>query len=89
MNNNRKLLQVSSEQREELERWAQSRALFAGDVFRTRSILCLAAGVSYREIGRTLGASAPTAYIRKLECCPGSSGFNVGNVPLTSLVAAS
>lgn len=51
---------MSSEQREELERWAQSRALPAGDVFRARVILSLANGQSYREIERKLGASAPT-----------------------------
>ena len=56
----RRLLQVSSEQREELERWAQSRALPAGDVFRARLILALADGRTYREIERRLGASAPT-----------------------------
>ncbi|MFL6417283.1 MAG: IS630 family transposase, partial [Bryobacteraceae bacterium] len=54
------MLQISSEQREELERWAQSRALPAGDVFRARLILSLAEGLSYREIESTLGASAPT-----------------------------
>ena len=53
-------LEVTSEQREELERWAQSRALPAGDVFRARLILSLADGLSYRAIERTLGASAPT-----------------------------
>jgi transposase len=57
---NRRLLQVDSRQREELERWAQSRALPAGDVFRARLILALANGQSYREIERKLGASAPT-----------------------------
>ena len=51
---------MTSEQREELERWAQSRALRAGDVYRARLILALADGLSYREIERTLGASAPT-----------------------------
>jgi len=56
----RELLQVSPEQREELERWAQSRGLPAGDVFRARLILALDKGLSYREIERTLGASAPT-----------------------------
>lgn len=60
MADNRRLLQVSSEQREELERWAQSRALPAGDVFRARLILALADGLTYREIERKLGASAPT-----------------------------
>jgi transposase len=60
MADNRELLRMSPEQREELERWSQSRALPAGDVFRARLILALAEGLSYREIERTLGASAPT-----------------------------
>jgi transposase len=57
---NRKLLQVSAEQRDELESWAQSRSLPVGDVFRARLILALADGLSYRQIERKLGASAPT-----------------------------
>jgi transposase len=57
---NRGLLQVSAEQRDELESWAQSRSLPAGDVFRARLILALAEGLSYREIESKLGASAPT-----------------------------
>ncbi len=57
---NRRLLEISAEQREELERWGQSRALPAGDVFRARLILSLAEGLSYRAIERKLGASAPT-----------------------------
>jgi len=57
---NQGLLQVSSEQEEELERLAQSRALPAGDVFRARLVLRLADGLSYRKIERKLGASAPT-----------------------------
>jgi transposase len=57
---NRGLLSISKEQREELGRWAQSRALAAGDVFRARLILALADGLSYREIERKLGAGAPT-----------------------------
>ena len=52
---NRGLLQLSVERREELERWAQSRALPAGDVFRARLILCLAEGLSYREIEEETG----------------------------------
>src|SRR4028119_1546003 len=56
----RRVLPVDSEQRDELERWAQSRALPAGDVFRARLILALADGLTYREIERKLGASAPT-----------------------------
>lgn len=57
---NQGLLQVTREQREELEGWAQSRTLTAGDVFRARLILALVDGMSYREIERKLGASAPT-----------------------------
>lgn len=60
MADNQGLLQLGTEQREELERWAQSRALPAGDVFRARLILSLADGWSYREIERKWGASAPT-----------------------------
>jgi len=58
--NNARLLQVDAEQREELESWAQSRTLPAGEVFRARLILALADGMSYREIERKLGASAAT-----------------------------
>jgi hypothetical protein len=47
---NRELLWVSGEQREELERWAQSLTLSVDDVFRARIILALADGLSYREI---------------------------------------
>jgi transposase len=57
---NQGLLHVDSQQREELESWAQSRTLPAGDVFRARLILAVADGMSYREIERKLGASAPT-----------------------------
>ena len=62
---NRNLLRVTQEQREELERWAQSRTLPAGDVFRARLILALADCLSYREIQRKLGASAPTVSLWK------------------------
>lgn len=64
MADNRKL-HLTEEQREELERWAQSRALPAGDVFRARLILALAEGLSYREIGGKLGASARTVSLWK------------------------
>jgi transposase len=52
-------LEMNAEQREELERWAQSRTLPAGDVYRARLILALAERRSYREIEQQLGASAP------------------------------
>ena len=56
----RELLTLTPEQREELRRWAQSRTLPAGDVFRARLILALAEGVSYRQIKKTLQTTAPT-----------------------------
>jgi hypothetical protein len=60
VSNNQGLLQVSPEQRDELEIWAQSRSLPAGNVFRARLILSLAGGRTYSEIEQTLGESAPT-----------------------------
>jgi transposase len=56
----RKVLRVNDEQRKELERWASSRTLPAGDVFRARLILALAAGKSYSHIERELRTSRPT-----------------------------
>src|SRR3954470_5836796 len=88
---NRGLLQVSWEQREELERWAQSRALPAGNVFRARLILSLAEGLSYREIERTLGASAPTVskWKRRFEesGMAGLQGQHKGSQPRTATPA--
>ena len=60
MADNQGLFLSHREQREELESWAQSRSLPAGDVFRARLILALADGMTYREIEGKLGASAPT-----------------------------
>src|SRR5246500_2309282 len=60
MTDNRSLLKLMPEQREELQRWAQSRTLPAGDVFRARLILALADGSTYREIARSLKTSLPT-----------------------------
>ena len=56
----RELLQVSVEQKSELSRWAQSRTLAAGDVFRARLILALAEGWSYSQIKERLQTTAPT-----------------------------
>src|SRR5262249_42363204 len=44
----------------ELSRWAQSRTLAAGDVFRARLILALADGWSYSQIKERLQTTAPT-----------------------------
>ena len=56
----RELIALTPEQREELTRWAQSRSLPAGDVFRARLILALADGMSYAEIKQHLHTTAPT-----------------------------
>lgn len=56
----RELLLLTEEQRSELSRWAQSRTLPAGDVFRARLILALADGWSYTQIKARLQTTAPT-----------------------------
>jgi transposase len=82
---NRGLLQVSPKQQDELRRRAQSRTLPAGDVFRARLILALAEGMSYREIERKLGASAPTVSKWKSrfeqEGVEGLQGRHLGSKP--------
>jgi transposase len=60
MTDNRNLLRLAAEEERDLERWAQSRTLPAGDVFRARLLLALAEGKSYREIERSLQTSAAT-----------------------------
>jgi transposase len=60
MTDNRNLLKLPAEQKQELQRWAQSRTLPAGDVFRARLLLALAEGITYREIARSLKTSTPT-----------------------------
>lgn len=56
----RELLSLSAEQRDELKRWAQSRTLPAGDVFRAQLILALADGMTYAAIKKALHTTAPT-----------------------------
>jgi transposase len=51
---------LSPENREELIRWAQSRTLPAGDVFRARLMLALAEGKSWSQIQAELHTSRPT-----------------------------
>jgi transposase len=60
MRRNQAVLAITDEQRSELSKWAQSRTLPAGDVFRARLILALAEGESYRRIMTTLQTTAPT-----------------------------
>lgn len=52
--------ELSQEHREDLVRWAQSRTLPAGDVFRARLILALADGKSWNQIQIELRTSRPT-----------------------------
>ena len=54
------MLKLRPGQREDLQRWAQSRTLPAGDVFRARLILALVDGTTYREIAKSLRTSLPT-----------------------------
>src|SRR5262245_16911558 len=60
MRRNQPVLSITDEQREELSKWATSRSLPAGDVFRARLILALADGRSYQEIKTSLQTTAPT-----------------------------
>ena len=53
------VLSLTSEQRQHLRQFAQSRTLPAGDVFKARLILALANGDSYASIQRKLQTSAP------------------------------
>src|SRR5260370_38856575 len=82
MTDNRNLLKLIPEQREDLQRWAHSRTLPAGDVFRARLILALADGTTYREIARSLKTSLPTIARWKMrferDGLPGLEGRHLG-----------
>ena len=60
MRQNRAVLPLTDEQRNELTSWAQSHTLPAGDVFRARLILALAEGRTYSQIMASLQTTAPT-----------------------------
>ena len=60
MRRNQFVLRVTDEQRSELRKWATSRTLPAGDVFRARLILALADGETYSQIMASLQTTAPT-----------------------------
>src|SRR6202050_2123162 len=85
MTDNRSLLQLMPEQREDLQRWAQSRTLPAGDVFRARLILALADGSTYREIATSLKTSLPPIARWKMrferEGLAGFGGRHLGSKP--------
>jgi transposase len=58
-------LKVTESQREELTKWAQSRTLPAGDVFRAKIILALADGWTWAQIAAALGTSKKTIAVWK------------------------
>ena len=60
MTDNQVLLELTPEEKRDLQRWAQSRTLPAGDVFRARLILAFAAGTTSREIEIGMQTSAAT-----------------------------
>src|SRR5580658_1790304 len=63
-------LALTGEQRSELSKWAASRTLPAGDVFRARLILALADGWTYSQIMTSLQTTAPTISRWKLRFEP-------------------
>jgi transposase len=85
MTDNRNLLKLTAEQKQELQRWAQSRTLPAGDVFRARLLLALAEGMTYREIARSMKTSTPTVARWKMrfeqEGMAGLEGRHRGSKP--------
>jgi transposase len=85
MTDNRNLLKLTAEQKQELHRWAQSRTLPAGDVFRARMLLALAEGITYREIARSMKTSTPTVARWKMrferEGMTGLQGRHRGSKP--------
>ena len=86
------LRQLTEPEREELTRWAQSRTLPTGDVFRARLVLALADGRSYSQVEDELGTSRPTiarwkARFEKLGI-PGLEAQHKGSRPRTATPAA-
>jgi transposase len=79
------LLKLTAEQKQELQGWAQSRTLPAGDVFRARMLLALAEGITYREIARSMKTSTPTVARWKMrfeqEGMAGLEGRHRGSKP--------
>src|ERR1700757_1614680 len=85
MTDHRNLLKLTAEQKQELQRWAQSRTLPAGEVFRARMLLALAEGITYREIARSMKTSTPTVARWKMrferEGMAGLQGRHRGSKP--------
>ena len=61
----RELLRITDVQREELTKWAQSRTLPAGDVFRAKLILLLADGWTWAQIAESLRTTKKTIALWK------------------------
>ena len=91
MAHNQELLQLTIEERQDLEQWAQSRTLPAGDVFRARIILALAKGQSYAEIRRNMKTSSATIWRWRLrfeqDRLAGLEGRHQGSKPRTATPA--
>src|SRR6266705_5745494 len=91
MTDNRNLLELTAAEKQDSERWAQSRTLPAGDVFRARLILALADGQSYREMVRGMRTSAATIarWRRRFEQdrLAGLEGRHRGSKPRTATPA--
>src|SRR2546422_2729796 len=91
MTDNRNLLELTAAEKQDLERWARSRTVPAGDVFRARLILALADGQSYREMVRGMRTSAATIarWRRRLEQdrLAGVEGRHGGRNPRTATPA--
>ena len=60
MQGDNRYLVLMDEQKVELTKWAQSRSMPAGDVFRARLILALGAGQTYVEIAGSLQTQPAT-----------------------------
>jgi transposase len=67
------LLHLNESQREELTRWAHSRTVPAGDVFRAQLILSLADGMTYEQVVSALGTTKPT--IARWKACFEQAGI--------------
>lgn len=79
------MIELTSEEREELTRWSASRTLPAGDVFKARLMLALADGVSYSRIESELNTSRPTIARWKArfesDRIPGLDARHIGSRP--------
>jgi len=79
------VVELTTEEREELTRWSKSRTLPAGDVFKATLILALADGKSYSRIEEELNTSRPTVARWKARFeqgrIPGLEGRHKGSRP--------